>query len=37
VIFEKIDYLTKKKEYNGVVRVTYDVEAEEEDTDEIEL
>ena len=34
---QKIEHFIKKNEYNGIVRVTYDIEEEEEETEELEL
>ena len=34
---QKIDYFLKKGQYNGIVRVIYDIEEEEEDTEELDL
>jgi hypothetical protein len=34
---QKIDYFMKKGQYNGIVRVTYDIEEEEEDAEELDL
>ena len=34
---QKIDYFIKKNEYNGITRITYDIEEEEEETEELEL
>ena len=34
---QKIEYFTKKKEYNGIVRVTYEIEEEDDNVEEIDV
>jgi hypothetical protein len=34
---QKIDYFIKKNQYNGIARITYDIEEEEEEAEELDL